>query len=214
MTALLNDPTFDVPASIPDTSPDAAPATFADLGLPAPLVAALNTAGNLKSVGLQLTPEDRLTLLADAAAKGDATRGRDIYHRKDLVCATCHMIDNKGGQLGPDLSTVGSYMTPESLLESLINPSTAIKQGYETVMVTTNDNTVVTGLLQRKTNDAHLIRDPSGTIVSVQNSDIAKLDTSPVSLMPPGLTAPLRRDELVDLMRYLTSRGKKDEPAR
>ena len=179
-----------------------------------PLVAALNTAGSLKSVGLQLTPDDRRTLLADAATNGDAARGRDIYNRKDLLCATCHTIDNKGGQLGPDLSTVGSYMTPESLLESLINPSTAIKQGYETVMVTTKDNTVVTGLLQRKTNDAHLVRDPAGKVVPVQNSDIAKLDTSPVSLMPPGLTAPLRRDELVDLMRYLTSRGKKDQQLR
>ncbi len=175
-----------------------------------PLVAALNTAGNLKSVGLQLSADDRRALLADASAKGDVARGRDIYHRKDLLCATCHMIDNKGGQLGPNLSTVGSYMTPESLLESLINPSSTIKQGYETVMVTTKDNAVVTGLLQRKTNDAHLIRDPAGNVVSIQNSDIAKLDTSPVSLMPPGLTSPLRRDELVDLMRYLTSRGKKD----
>ncbi len=35
-----------------------------------------------------------------------------------------------------------------------------------------------------------------------------------VSLMPPGLTAPLRRDELIDLMRFLTSMGKKDEPAK
>ena len=179
-----------------------------------PLVAALNTAGGLKSVGLELTADDRRTLLADAAAKGDAARGRDIYHRKDLLCTACHIIDNKGGQLGPDLSTVGSYMTPESLLESLINPSTAIKQGYETVMVTMKDNSVVTGLLQRKTNEAHLIRDPSGKVVSVQNSDIAKIDISPVSLMPPGLTASLRRDELVDLMRFLTSSGKKDEPVK
>ena len=179
-----------------------------------PLVTALHTAGNLKRVDSQLTPEDRRTLLADAAAKGSAARGRDIYHRKDLLCATCHTIDNKGGHLGPDLSTVGSYMTPESLLESLINPSTAIKQGFETVMVTTKDDTVVTGLLQRKTGDAHLIRDPSGKVVSVPNADIAKLDTSPVSLMPSGLTTSLRRDELVDLMRYLTSRGKKDEEAK
>ncbi|MDA0811417.1 MAG: hypothetical protein O3C21_03350, partial [Verrucomicrobia bacterium] len=178
------------------------------------LVSALNTAGNLKTVGLQLTPDDRRALLADAAAKGDAARGREIYHRKELLCTACHMIDNKGGQLGPDLSTVGSYMTPESLLESLINPSTAIKQGFETVLLTTKDNTVVTGLLQRKTGDAHLIRDPSGKVVPVPNSDIAKLDTSPFSLMPPGLTAPLRRDELVDLMRFLTSRGKKDEQAK
>jgi hypothetical protein len=69
-------------------------------------------------------------------------------------------------------------------------------------------------LLQRKTGDAHLLRDPAGNIVSIPNSNIAKIDTSSVSLMPPGLTASLRRDELIDLMRFLTSRGKKDEPAK
>ena len=173
----------------------------------APLIAALQTAGNLKPVGFQLTPDDRRALLADAAAKGNAARGREIFHRKELLCATCHIIDNQGGQLGPNLSTVGSYMTPESLLESLINPSTAIKQGYETILLTTKDNAVVTGLLQRKTGDAHLLRDPTGNIVSIPNSNIAKIDTSSVSLMPPGLTASL-------LMRFLTSRGKKDEPAK
>ncbi len=194
-----------VPEALAVAATRLAHASGRDVG---PLVAALNTAGNLKTVGLRLTPEDRRTLLADAAAKGDAARGRDIYQRKDLACATCHTIDNQGGQLGPDLSTVGTYMTPESLLESVLNPSTAIKQGFETVLVTTKDKDVVAGLLQRKTNDAHLIRDPSGKVVSVPNSDIAKLDTSPVSLMPPSLTAPLRRDELVDLMKYLTTLGK------
>ena len=173
-----------------------------------PLIAALNTAGDLKTVGLQLTPEDRRSLLADAAAKGDATRGREIYHRKELLCATCHMIDNKGGEVGPNLTTVGSYMTPESLLESLLNPSTDIKQGYQTVIVTTRDKAVVAGLMQRKTGEAHLIRDPAGKIVSIPNADVARLDSSPVSLMPPGLTASLRRDELVDLMKLLTSLGK------
>ena len=77
-------------------------------------------------------------------------------------------------------------------------------------MATLKDGRVVTGLLQRKTRDAHLIRDPSGQVVQVPNGDIAKFDSSPVSLMPPGLTASLRRDELVDLMRYLTSLGKSE----
>jgi superfamily II DNA/RNA helicase len=46
VTALLHDPSFAVPATVPseDATPAAAP-TFADLGLPAPLVAALGRAG-------------------------------------------------------------------------------------------------------------------------------------------------------------------------
>ena len=172
------------------------------------LIAALNEAGELKTVALDMPAEARQKLLADAAKSGDAERGREIYHRRSMLCTTCHVIDNEGGLLGPDLTTVGSYMTPESLLESLLNPSSSIKQGYETVIVTKKDNTVVSGLLQRKAEGATLVRDPTGEIVSIPNGEIAKTDTSPVSLMPPGLTAQLRRDELVDLMKYLTSLGK------
>ena len=98
-------------------------------------------------------------------------------------------------------------MTPGSILESLLNPSTDIKQGYETVIVTRKNKTIVSGLLQRKTDTAVLVRDPSGRVVSIPVAEVAKIDTSPVSLMPPGLTASLRRDELVDLMSYLTTLG-------
>lgn len=173
------------------------------------LIAALNSAGGLKPLALTLTAAERKSLLADAASNGSVERGKQLYHRAALACATCHLIDGKGGKLGPDLSTVGSYMTPESLLESVLNPSTDIKQGYETVVVTRKDQTLVSGLLQRKTDSGVLVRDPTGKVVNIPGKDIAKVDTSPVSLMPPGLTASLTRDEMVDLMTFLTKLGKK-----
>ena len=94
------------------------------------------------------------------------------------------------------------------------NPSSTIAQGYETVIVKRKGGELVSGTLQRRTDAAVLIREPSGEIVSIPNGDVEKLDTSPVSLMPPGLTDRLRRDELIDLMRFLTSLGKKDELAK
>jgi len=171
------------------------------------LLAALNRAGGLKPVSSNMSPGDRSKLIAEVKASGSAERGGQIYQRTAMACTTCHLVNGKGGKLGPDLSTVGSYMTPESLLESLLNPSTDIKQGYETVVVTRKDQTVVSGLLQRKTDTSVLVRDPSGKVVSIPAGEVAKVDTSPVSLMPPGLTSSLRRDELVDLMTFLTSLG-------
>ena len=171
------------------------------------LLTALNKAGGLKAVDTNMSPEDRRGLIADAQGRGSAVRGERIYQRAAMACTTCHLVNGRGGRLGPDLSTVGSYMTPGSILESLLNPSTDIKQGYETVIVTRKNKTIVSGLLQRKTDTAVLVRDPSGKVVSIPVAEVAKIDTSPVSLMPPGLTASLRRDELVDLMSYLTTLG-------
>ena len=171
------------------------------------LLSALNKAGGLKAVDTNMSPNDRRRLIADVGSGESALRGEQIYQRTAMACATCHLVNGSGGRLGPDLSTVGSYMTPESILESLLNPSTDIKQGYETVIVTRKDKTIVSGLLQRKTDTSVLVRDPAGKVVSIPVGEVAKIDTSPVSLMPPGLTSSLRRDELVDLMSYLTNLG-------
>lgn len=171
------------------------------------LVAALNKSGKLKPMVAQLTPGQRKTLLQDVAKSGDVGRGREVFQRETMACAVCHLVDNKGGRVGPDLSAVGSYATPDSLLESLLNPSAAIKQGYQTVLVTRKDGSVHAGLLQRETSTATLLRDPGGKVISIPSDQVARIDRSPVSLMPPGLTAQLRRDELVDLLRYLTSLG-------
>ena len=36
---------------------------------------------------------------------GNAARGREVYNREN--CATCHMLQGKGGRHGPDLSDMG-----------------------------------------------------------------------------------------------------------
>lgn len=172
------------------------------------LIAEFTRAGSVKAIGTSLSPAQRTKLLADMRSSGNASRGREIYLRATLVCATCHAVKGDGGKVGPDLSTVGAYMTPESILESIINPSTSIKQGYETVVITKPDGTVVSGTLDRKTEQGARVRDAVGNIIFVPNSEIDKLDVSTVSLMPPGLTSSLRPDELADLMKYLTGLGK------
>jgi putative heme-binding domain-containing protein len=98
-------------------------------------------------------------------------------------------------------------MTPNSLLESILNPSTDIKQGYETVLITQRDGQIRSGLLHRKTNTATLLRLPSGEIASIPEQSIQQTDVSPVSLMPAGLTRNLHEDELRDLLAYLISLG-------
>ncbi len=94
-------------------------------------------------------------------------------------------------------------MNPHGILESLLKSSKQIKQGYETVVITLKNNEVRVGTLQRKTKSAVLLRDASGKITSVPSDQIATLDSSALSIMPPGLTNSLRRDELLDLLHYL-----------
>ena len=120
---------------------------------------------------------------------------------------SCHQIGTQGGKVGPDLTSIGAYAQPAAILDSILNPNKDIKQGYETIILTRKDNTTVAGILQRQSDEATILRDPANQLVAVPRSDIRETKKSPISLMAPGLTATLRRDELIDLMRYLTSLG-------
>lgn len=168
---------------------------------------ALRKAGAIQPIGMEMTKAEKEQLIEDALATGSIHRGWQIYRKKELLCATCHRVQKIGGLSGPDLSTVGSYMTPNSILESVLNPNSDIKQGYETVLLTKTNGELISGLLHRKTNNSTLIRQANSEIVEIPEAEISKVDVSPVSLMPTGLTRNLHRDELKDLLAYLVSLG-------
>ena len=169
------------------------------------LVTVLTRAGNLKPVPIDLSQKDRKELLSKVAISGDPERGKEIYNRKSTACTVCHQIDTAGGLVGPELSSIGAYAQPAAILDSILSPSRDIKQGYETVLVTKQDNTIVAGIFQRRSDTATLIRETTNKIVPIPNGEVKKIEKSPVSLMPPGLTLSLRRDELVDLLSFLVS---------
>ncbi|MDP4582304.1 MAG: hypothetical protein NWT04_00145, partial [Verrucomicrobiales bacterium] len=52
------------------------------------------------------------------------------------------------------------------------------------------------------------VRDAIGKENRIPKTEIASNQISPVSLMPPGLTAQLREDEFIHLVRFLSELGK------
>src|SRR5262249_43380553 len=63
---------------------------------------------------------------------GDAKRGQAIYLSAAAQCAACHKAHGQGGDLGPDLSQVGGKLDRTHLIESILDPSAEILQGYHT----------------------------------------------------------------------------------
>src|SRR5215813_15065337 len=59
---------------------------------------------------------------APAELPGDPVHGKSLFYG-DAICATCHMINGKGGRLGPDLTAAGSARSIEYLIDSVRNPS-------------------------------------------------------------------------------------------
>lgn len=159
------------------------------------------------------------TLEELSAAIGDGLRDRDFDHGRILFaearCAACHCFGADGGGLGPDLSGVAGRFSMHDLLESIVKPSKTISDQYQAVTIATTNGRVVTGRVVNLSGDSLSINsdmyDPDSTI-RIRRGEIEEMEPSPVSMMPEGLLNSLNRDEVLDLVAYLMSRGDRDQP--
>ncbi len=172
-----------------------------------PLIDALTKAGRLTSAKWEATPVVMKELLEAVAKEGSAARGELVYRRKELNCLKCHGIGGSGGQIGPDMTSIGASAQPDYLLESLLLPSKAIKENYNTTVVATVDGKVLTGIKQRENKDELVLRDAEGKDITIPTKDIDDRKDGK-SLMPEGLVDGLTKQELVDLTRFLSELGK------
>ncbi|HEX4000073.1 MAG TPA: PVC-type heme-binding CxxCH protein [Pirellulales bacterium] len=173
------------------------------------LVAALTTAGGLTIGGKRMPRGAELErLVAEVRAKGDPARGEAIFRRQDESCSKCHSIGGVGGQVAPDLSSIGASAPVDYLIESVLEPSAKIKDGFETTIVTTDSGRVFTGIKNRQTDKDLVLRDANDHEISIPLSSIDTAERSRTSLMPVGLADGLTRAELVDLVRFLSELGK------
>ncbi len=178
---------------------------------PQQLIAALQKAGDLKPMKTALTPVEMEAMMKEVAEKGDPHRGEKIYRRMALQCTVCHAIGGAGGIIGPDLVSIGSSAPVDYLIESLLEPSKKIKEGYHTTLVTLKNGDAIAGAIAKEDGNELVIRDATGKENRIPKREIASNNISPVSLMPPGLTAQLREDEFIDLVRFLSELGKEGE---
>lgn len=172
---------------------------------------ALAAAGNLKPINQSLTPEEMNALVAEVKAKGDPHRGERVYRRTAMLCQTCHAIGGGGPEIGPNLLSIGASAPVDYLIESMLNPSAKIKEGYHTNVVTTKDGAVLAGAIVAKDGQTVTLRDAAGQLQAIPAQNIHKNEILPVSLMPPGLTASLRKDEFLDLIRFMSELGREGD---
>lgn len=168
----------------------------------------LRKAGRIKQMDKPLTPEEMTAMVAKVAQLGDAARGEKVYRRQQLLCISCHAIGGSGGVIGPDMVSIGASAPVDYLIESLLNPTAKIKEGYHMTMVTTKDGQVFAGGVAQDGAEELVIRDAANQMHKIAKANIAQKTISPVSMMPPGLTASLREDEFLDLVRFLSELGR------
>ena len=150
--------------------------------------------------------KDPLAKWNECLEGGDAKAGRAIFTEKaEAACLRCHKVKGEGGDVGPDLGGIGKQKDRAYILQSIVDPSAVIAPGYENVVLTLKDGSMVAGLLNAET-------PKELTIASLTDGKRQKISKASVkdrlavpSAMPPGLAEVLGKRGLRDVVEFLAT---------
>lgn len=154
-----------------------------------------------------LNPGQIKELASEVQKTGNPVEGELIFRKRELACLTCHAIGGAGGQIGPDLSSLGTSSPAETIIKSIMYPTESIKEGFELQRVVRTDGSELMGYLVADKPGEVTVRDVTGNEVAIPKDNIQSREKVPGSLMPPGLTAGLDKQEFTDLVSFLSKLG-------
>lgn len=156
---------------------------------------------------------------APAKSFGNAAHGKQLFYG-DANCSGCHMVHGKGARVGPDLSSVGTARTIESLVESVRNPSRRLAWGlteptkefpqeYDTVTVVTSDGQEIKGVTLNEDSFSLQMMDTAENLHLFEKDKLRSINKTRTSLMPIYDTTTLSDQDLHDIIAFLISVSEK-----
>jgi putative heme-binding domain-containing protein len=128
-------------------------------------------------------------------------------------CISCHTMRGEGGNVGPDLTQLGTRFSPKDMLESIIHPSKVVSDQYAATIFTLKDGSSVLGRLTNEDNNKYVVsQNPFAPeqLREIPKKEVVSTKISNISIMMPGMINRLNENELKDLMAYLMSGGNKE----
>ena len=132
---------------------------------------------------------------------GNADVGKDLF--KAQSCINCHTFANGQQPKGPHLVDIGKRYKKEELLESILDPSKKIAQGFDTWTFVMADGKVHTGFVVLESAETVSVRGTDGLSKELPQQDIDDRVKQEISMMPKGVVGNLTVEQLADLIAYL-----------
>jgi len=156
---------------------------------------------------------------ASAKSTGNADHGRELFFG-DANCSLCHMVEGKGGRLGPELTSVGASRTREAIIDSVRNPSRRLAWGlteatkefpqeYETVTVVTADGQQIKGVTLNEDSFSVQVMDSGEKIYLLEKDQLRSFQKNRESMMPRYNPDILSDKDLEDIVAFLVRVGAK-----
>ena len=143
---------------------------------------------------------------------GDAAAGETLFYGK-AACATCHAINSRGANIGPDLSNAGR-LAANALRQKIVDPSANTnpggRGGPSTLIVRIKDGQEIRGVRRSEDSFSVLMTDTSGNLKRYDKGNLAAQRVDPVSLMPADYAQRLSAGEIQNLVAYLRTQNGRD----
>ena len=148
--------------------------------------------------------DDNLRSWRECLMGGNAVEGKKIFlERAEVSCVRCHKINGQGGEVGPDLTGIGTRKTREYLLESIVSPNKEIAAGFESVLVTLKTGSTYAGIVKSETAAEMELNSPEDGLLKLKKAEIKSRERG-LSGMPEELRQVLTKQDLRDLVEFLS----------
>ena len=165
--------------------------------LAAALVAA--TIGGTKTVAQDFASGNSLSVIYE----GKPAAGKAIFHAKGS-CISCHRVGAAGAFLGPNLTDVGSRISPAGFRILLITPTHQARPENRLFELTLRNGNIVRGKLLNQDQYSVQLLDTEGKLVAYQRSRIRSSQFGEPPQMP-SYDGKLTSNQIADLVAYLAS---------
>jgi putative membrane-bound dehydrogenase-like protein len=132
---------------------------------------------------------------------GDVERGRQVFRK---VCAACHRLEDHGQELGANLAAMRNRGA-EAILLNVLDPNREVNPQYVNYVAETEDGRIVTGIIVGETSTSVTLARGEGQRDTLLRREIARLESTGLSIMPEGLEKQIDPQAMADLIAYLLS---------
>ena len=126
-----------------------------------------------------------------------------------LCCLS--QVQQRRHRVGPDLTKLDpKQQKAGEILKDVLDPSFRINEKFQSWTIETTKGKVVTGMILKETPEQiEVIENPlaKAAPLVIKKKEIAEKKKSPISIMPKGLLDKLTREEILDLVAYVASKG-------
>ena len=144
--------------------------------------------------------------------EGDPDAGRMVFQQAG--CESCHVVNGKGGFLGPPLDSISLRKTSEQIRVDVLDPDATLAEGFESVIAESQDGRRIEGVLKNEDTFTLVVLTDSGEVTALRRDQLRSVTKLGRSRMPTDFGATLSAEDLGNLLAFLDRQRDRYVPVR